>query len=813
MAAIVDNAFDRQHLRNLNAYKAQIDEIFREAAREAALIGVSLGEIRPDKPFSFTDYPLTRKKIEKLLQRLKNSITTTIVNGVRSEWTLANNKNNELCRQVFGDSLDKVPKDVYRRNLDTNSAAEEAFLKRKEAGLGLSDRVWNYTDQFKEEIEMGLDLGIRSGASAEQMSRELRGYLKKPDKLFRRVRDEHGQLQLSKNAKAYHPGQGVYRSSYKNALRLTGTETNIAYRTADYLRWQQMDSVVGIEVRLSNNHTIKDAKGKLRPLTDICDTLAGKYPKDFKFVGWHPQCRCHAVPIMKTQEEIIEDTKRILAGKKPLPPSSSKNYVKEPHEGFSSWAKDNAERIEAARGRGKLPYFLRDNDKLIHREPVRSIHDIAKARHAARTPEQIDKIKHDYWMRWEPEDLTQAQKEANIAAYLQIERDMGVKRGRPMTFEEADRGTPNPNYSPFNPKRQAYRENCQASVLAFEMRRRGFDVEALGYTRGSMLVELAKNPRLAWNFGGYTPHSEGIYVGKNMMKDFGKYTSRPGRYALTMNFEDNKRFSHIISFERMDDGTVKFHDPQCAYSFASLKTYAKKNSIDFFSVYRIDDCTPNALWVKGCLTPSGAKATTAQVGRRMGTQGVRDGSWFERYNAANTKSERVALLKEQVVSGGYARLNYHSSKSGSIFGIGMGDFDRALTQKEMPKNLALARKLIKHGHDVFLMPNPHGIASADYILCKNGKLIYAEGKRMDGENSLDHLLEKGTTQSSTIVVDIVGNQNTNYVYSNVKTAFERNGNLSELILFKGSRNIVVRRQNVMAKNFEAYFQRIWSKAK
>lgn len=347
------------------------------------------------------------------------------MNGVRSEWTLANNKNNELCRQVFGDDLDKVPKDVYRRNLDTNSAAEEAFLKRKEAGLGLSDRVWNYTDQFKEEIEMGLDLGIRSGASAEQMSRELRGYLKNPDKLFRRVRDEHGQLQLSKNAKAYHPGQGVYRSSYKNALRLTGTETNIAYRTADYLRWQQMDSVVGIEVRLSNNHTIKDAKGKLRPLTDICDTLAGKYPKDFKFVGWHPQCRCHAVPIMKTQEEIIEDAKRILAGKKPLPPSSSKNYVKEPHEGFSKWAKDNAERIEAARGRDKLPYFVRDNDKYFGGQ---TIEERAAIRHNARTAEKEQELR-EYWANKRAEGDERRKYDTSLRGRASTVLDIAAKNG------------------------------------------------------------------------------------------------------------------------------------------------------------------------------------------------------------------------------------------------------------------------------------------------------------------------------------------------------------------------------------------------
>ena len=65
--------------------------------------------------------------------------------------------------------------------------------------------------------------------------------------------------------KDYHPGQGVYRSSYKNALRLAATETNKAFRTADYERWQNMDFVTGIEVERSpTNHgpcPVCDAKG------------------------------------------------------------------------------------------------------------------------------------------------------------------------------------------------------------------------------------------------------------------------------------------------------------------------------------------------------------------------------------------------------------------------------------------------------------------------------------------------------------------------------------------------------------------------
>lgn len=359
------NKYDSQHWRNQAAYERQIDAIYRTAAKEAAALGVSIKDFNPDRLFSFSDYPNTRKKIEKLLNDLQSGVTAVIVNGIRSEWTLANNKNDELARQVFGDSVGKLTKELERRYFSTNGAAREAFIKRKTDGLGLSDRVWKYTNQFKEEIELGLDLGIRSGRSADELSRDLRSYLQHPDKLFRRVRNKHGQLVLSQRAMAYHPGRGVYRSSYKNARRLAATETNIAYRTADYERWQQLDFVVGIEIKLSNNH----------PEPDICDDLKGRYPKDFKFTGWHPHCRCHVETVLKMPDELIADNRRIMEGGKPT--ETSVNTVADVPQAFTDWVEANRERMTAAKS---LPYFIRDNSKYVERTPK------------ATTPSQLEDV-------------------------------------------------------------------------------------------------------------------------------------------------------------------------------------------------------------------------------------------------------------------------------------------------------------------------------------------------------------------------------------------------------------------------------------
>lgn len=424
--------YDKTHLRNMAAIGTRIDRIFKRAAEEAAKIGVSIKKTLPeDRIFSFDDYPETRKQIERLMIALQESMETTIVSGVRSAWTLSNNKNNALVSHIFGDRVGDLSKEQYRRYFSTNGAALDAFIGRKEHGLNLSDRVWRYTNAFKHEIELGLDLGIRTGESAASMTRSLRQYLQHPDKLFRRVRDKHGNLRLSKAAQAFRPGRGVYRSSYKNARRLACTETNMAYRTSDHLRWQQMDFVVGIEIKLSNNHTLNGV-----PLTDICDELQGRYPKDFKFVGWHPHCRCFAVPIMKTKEEMQQDTQRILDGEKPE--KGSVNEIKALPAAFAGWVEEHADRIEMG---GNLPYFVRDNKRLVDKvlgistEPQKTLIERAAERHADRKPEEIEKLQAR-WNEHRIENLRQSIADGYLSKEVQDVLDELRTLNTPENFEQ-----------------------------------------------------------------------------------------------------------------------------------------------------------------------------------------------------------------------------------------------------------------------------------------------------------------------------------------------------------------------------------------
>ena len=497
------------------------------------------------------------------------------------------------------------------------------------------------------------------------MTRDLRQYLQHPDKLFRRVRDEHGLLKLSQAAKDFHPGRGVYRSSYMNARRLAATETNIAYRTADHLRWQKMDFVVGIEIVLSNNHTIRlqpgektsDLPGQMRAdgtpkanavrtLTDICDTLAGRYSKDFKFTGWHPHCRCRAVTILKTEEEMARDTQRILDGRQPS--ADSANAVTDTPEAFKGWVENNRDRI--ANGHS-LPYFIRDNAKYtgITAKQARASSTtlgIAAERHAKRTIAQIQDIKRRYWERFEPDYLTDEQKLANIEAYLQIEKDLGIKRGRPMSHEQANKMHGNPHYG----ESKAYSVNCQTCVVAYELRLRGFDVSALPNTAGSALSKLSKATHTAWQ---NITREDIPVIARTTLDRYGHIKQPPlkwakvsaamtetGRYHIAWRWK-RKRSGHIITAERLPDRSLRFYDPQNGMSGA-LDLY-KKDIAGNVRIYRVDNLAPNANIVKDVLTKGETKAATGTAAQGGISGGIETKAIFERAKQIKSLVQREGI--------------------------------------------------------------------------------------------------------------------------------------------------------------------------
>jgi hypothetical protein len=165
------------------------------------------------------------------------------------------------------------------------------------------------------------------------MARDQQQYLQEPDKLFRKVshinRRGDKVLRLSKAAQAYKPGKGIYRSSRKNAMRLTRDTINDSYRQADMVRYQSLPFILSYNVNLSNRH----------PRVDICDDLKGTYPKSFVWLKWHNQCLCSCTSNLASPAEFEKYQQAVLNG-------TDKNFkfsgvVKDLPDHFNNYVKEN----------------------------------------------------------------------------------------------------------------------------------------------------------------------------------------------------------------------------------------------------------------------------------------------------------------------------------------------------------------------------------------------------------------------------------------------------------------------------------------
>lgn len=136
-----------------------------------------------------------------------------------------------------------------------------------------------------------------------------------------------------------------------------------------------------------------------------------------------------------------------------------------------------------------------------------------------------------------------------------------IEQGKPMNFRQADGGAPNPNYK----KGGGYKTNCQSCVVAYELRRRGYDVETLPNFKGSMLDVLSTNTRLAWIDRETGMNPEYIKPAQPTCKksfEWLKENIKPkNRYTIEFAWKDGVG-GHTVHLFKNDKGLLSIYDPQ-----------------------------------------------------------------------------------------------------------------------------------------------------------------------------------------------------------------------------------------------------------
>lgn len=746
---------DKKQSRIIAGSIKNVSAVFNATVWKAVHIATK-SSYNPDngQPFSFSRAD-TKKQADKLLKQFANKMQSVVLTGNNVSWANANDKNDVIITTLANGK--KIPKGLLARWQQHNLEALQEFNTRTENGMNLSNRIWDVSKQFCNELELAITIGMGEGNSADVLSRDVRQYLIHPNNLFRKVRDAKNNLHLSKAARAYHPGRGVYRSSYKNALRMTATENNMAYRTADYTRWQQMDFVLGIMIKTSpNNH----------PVSDICDTLQGRYPKDFKFRGWHPWCRCFATPILPNENAFFKGLTADLKGSvnpygTPVTTMPSR---------FTKWVTDNTERVKNG---STVPYWIKDNFKNGNIENGLKFGAIS----------------------------TDAN--TNISDIEKLAKTVGVNIEKPMEHEQANTNQPNPHYA----EDKQYQINCQSTVVTYELRRRGMPVEAYGNTAknntmGICMGEvLATKTRAAWltsegkmpeyivskkQVTGRTVDKRGYVrntysTDKEIMQDFYNKTSEAGRYHVYWTW-DKRKSGHIITMEVFKDGTRRFYDPQTGINSTDFKKFSTKrgrNCVDLergLSAYRVDNLQPNPIVCRGVVKKAGSNLQTPAVDKEQR-------EWWKK-NVLQKDGASVGIagfepLKKkdvEYVSETKGRVDVHSSR---LENANKNKQERAKFEKEHRMCCVLA----DNGYKIEMLQEVAGVPSSDILI--NGKK--ADLKATKSANNIEKYGKKAILEQDADLVVFEFEEITPKIQQEINKLNKRG--IHGLYFIKGNKNI------------------------
>ena len=161
----------------------------------------------------------------------------------------------------------------------------------------------------------------------------------------------------------------------------------------------------------------------------------------------------------------------------------------------------------------------------------------------------------------------------------------------------------------------------------------------------------------------------------------------------------------------------------------------------------------------------------------------------------------VEQLRNIVYWGGF-RLVEGETNIFSALGEQSEDFDNLLNA---------ARKAVEHGHRVYILPNPKGIRTADFIFERKGVYKMYDLKTISGKTSLENRLKESIGQTNHVLVNVCSTYNARLMAIQIKNYFKVNPDALEVLVYKGKKAISVTRRFVENPLFLILFRRKYEK--
>ena len=125
--------------------------------------------------------------------------------------------------------------------------------------------------------------------------------------------------------------------------------------------------------------------------------------------------------------------------------------------------------------------------------------------------------------------------------------------------------------------------------------------------------------------------------------------------------------------------------------------------------------------------------------------------------------------------------------------------------------LDAARKAVEHGYRVFVLPNPKGFRTADFIFERKGVYKMFDLKTIVGKASVSSRLIESIGQTNHVVLNRATDYEARQLAKDIQTYFEANRDAREVLIMKGSKFLSVSRRFVEGRDYIKMFMKRYLK--
>ena len=115
--------------------------------------------------------------------------------------------------------------------------------------------------------------------------------------------------------------------------------------------------------------------------------------------------------------------------------------------------------------------------------------------------------------------------------------------------------------------------------------------------------------------------------------------------------------------------------------------------------------------------------------------------------------------------------------------------------------LDAAHKATEHGYKVFILPNPKGFRTADFIFERKGVYKMFDLKTIIGRNSVGNRLKESIGQTNSVLLNLKCTYGIRNITDEIKHHFETSPSAVEVLIFAGNKEISIKRNIASSKGF------------